>query len=275
MLFIGIRGENGMLINSLKNLTKEGLYEAIHQHKGILSKETVEYLNALMELDQSIIGSKSISEEEMALLMQLELYQDIARYNIYQKALKVAKFYEKQGIVTICPTDNFQQLKVTGKLEIGANLPFYQYECRGEVDKPNVHSINLYQFKVDPDRREKEKCFISEQLDRLYAEKEYLERLKKLGAEYYQMIMKKQNKIFNCEKKIDELKKYDSLTPKVIQMIQEQESFCKEVLENYGIGNDDLIENSKPLPRKHENDFTKRMVKTYPSITVTKNIKYI
>lgn len=264
-----------MSITPLAGLTEKQLDERLYQYRNILSESILNYMCSMISLDKSVLSSSDISKEEMELLMQLRLYQDITRYNIYQRALMVAKKYEQQGIVTIEPTDNTQELKVAGKLEIGDNPPFFQYKCVGEADKSNTHSINLYQFKIDPNKRKEEKDSIYEKLYKLYAERDHLEMFKTFGAENYQLIVKNRNQISSLEKKIKKLEKYDSLTPQDIQMLQMQESFCEEILKDYGIKNDDLLEERKPLPIGHGNRFTKRMIKTYPSITVTKNISYI
>lgn len=264
-----------MLITPLAGLTEKKLNESLYPYMDILSENMLNYMCSMIALDESVISSSAISKEQMELLMSLELYQDIIRYNIYQRALNAAKNYEQQGIVTICPTDNIQRLAVTGKLESGEDLPFFHYECRGEVDKPNDHLIDLYEFKMDSDKRKEAMDSVLEKLDDLYEEKAQLEGLKSMGAEIYQLLMKNRNKISSQENKLQELRKYDHLTSQDIQMLQMQESFCQEFLKDYSINNADLKEEKKSSLIGHGDDSTKRMVKTYPSITVTKNIKNI
>ena len=72
-----------LAIKSKEELTKE-----LKSYKGDLTKELINYLNSLINLEFSVVKNH-ISEEERKRLSDITLYREIAAYNIERMALNV------------------------------------------------------------------------------------------------------------------------------------------------------------------------------------------
>ncbi|MBR5369668.1 MAG: hypothetical protein IK137_00010 [Bacilli bacterium] len=70
--------------------TLDELKNNLKEYDGVLSKEMFEYLNSLLDLDTSVVR-KEISDEKRRALANLDIYDDIADYNIYHRSLKLLK----------------------------------------------------------------------------------------------------------------------------------------------------------------------------------------
>lgn len=66
------------------------LNDSLKKYKTILNKPIYDYLQALIALDITVF-KKSISDETRLTLSELEIYKDIAKYNIYNRTIKLIK----------------------------------------------------------------------------------------------------------------------------------------------------------------------------------------
>ena len=74
--------------NNIKN--NDELNDSLKKYKTILNKYKYDYLQALIALDITVF-KKSISDETRLTLSELEIYKDIAKYNIYNRTIKLIK----------------------------------------------------------------------------------------------------------------------------------------------------------------------------------------
>lgn len=70
--------------------TKEEMIEELKGYKAFLSSYYYDYFRSLVELQFSIFN-KNISEEEKKRLSELDIYREIAKYNIYNQAIDLVK----------------------------------------------------------------------------------------------------------------------------------------------------------------------------------------
>ena len=70
--------------------TKEEMIEELKGYKAFLSSYYYDYFRSLVELQFSIFN-KNISEEEKKRLAELDIYREIAKYNIYNQAINLVK----------------------------------------------------------------------------------------------------------------------------------------------------------------------------------------
>lgn len=72
--------------NLSKVKSKEELLEMLKRYKRILNHSMEEYLNSLIELEFSVVKDYIDIRDRMC-LAELKIYQDVAIYNIYKRAL--------------------------------------------------------------------------------------------------------------------------------------------------------------------------------------------
>ena len=67
---------------------KQVLLDKLKLYRGILTGEKLEYLESLIELETSAVRNELSLEEQQALL-DLGLYQDVVKYNIGHRTMKI------------------------------------------------------------------------------------------------------------------------------------------------------------------------------------------
>ncbi len=70
--------------NFEKSLTKKDLLKLLETYKGVLNKTMIDYLNSLINLEFSVVRNY-ISETDRKVLAELNIYKQIATYNICKR----------------------------------------------------------------------------------------------------------------------------------------------------------------------------------------------
>ena len=70
--------------------TKKELTELLKKYEGILSASMIDYLNSLIGLEFSVVRAH-ISDSDRLALSDLDIYNRIAIYNVYNRALNIFK----------------------------------------------------------------------------------------------------------------------------------------------------------------------------------------
>ncbi|MCX4364310.1 MAG: hypothetical protein OSJ70_00865 [Bacilli bacterium] len=237
-------------------ISREYLLEYLKRHKNIFSKYIYEYLECLINLDITILKNNFISEEEMQYLMQLGLVQTIAKYNIYESAYKIFQEGASTHEIVLSPRDEKREyLKVLG---VDSQDVFIIFDYKALDDAIN---INLYHLLESHPRRQKEIDHLVNCIDELYnnqtsdfytpGEKTLQERIR----EYQDM----RHNLLNREK---------ISSPKFATL----DYFNNQILSSYGFASSKIPQNV--ITEKTDDNMEERLVKKYPNITLTQNIKY-
>ncbi len=122
--------------------TKEELLELLYKYKVILKNEMIDYLNSLINLEFSIMR-KYINNSERQALSELEIYKNIAIYNIYYRAMNL--FNKEQN--KFCIDGNNQGIKglnVSAILNNGSQIELFAFNYGMEYPKDSIGDIHLY-----------------------------------------------------------------------------------------------------------------------------------
>ena len=122
--------------------TKEELLELLNKYKVILKNEMIDYLKSLINLEFSIMRNYINSSERQA-LSELEIYKNIAIYNIYNRAMNL--FNKEQN--KFCIVGNNQGIKglnVSAILNNGSQVELFAFNYGMESFKDSIGDIHLY-----------------------------------------------------------------------------------------------------------------------------------
>lgn len=142
--------------------TKSKIKQRLINHKNIFNKDIYDYLNSLLELEISAVR-ESLNENEKRVLNNFPIYQQIAIYNIYNRALKIISELDL-GIPIKKNRDELSISTSIGKLE----LPLFSFAIN---DDDLLGTIDLYKRVFDKDVNEKLLENTKEKLTILYSEK--------------------------------------------------------------------------------------------------------
>ena len=129
---------------------REELLNLLKNYKTILNKPIYDYMSALIELDVSVIKDY-ISDDERSILAELEIYNEAARYNIYNRTIKLFKQEEaKIGKVNIEDINGILSIK-----EANSNTKIFEFNhiknmFGDTVDDEKIKNIgNIFMFKTE------------------------------------------------------------------------------------------------------------------------------
>ena len=249
--------------------TPEKLNSLLHQYKDILQPSMMEYLNSLINLEFSVVKSE-INEKERNALSNLPIYDQIAIYNIYQRAISL--FKESQRNVEVEGNDeHLEGIIVYSKEKDSRRL--FEYEYIGK-NIPDCGAIRIFQYGVSRKRKEEEIERLREKLKyttmgslrpNVNAMGETLCGANSLAISNYEW------KVKNIKERIDELKKklYSSSSDdkKIVTVSRE---FTRLLLEDYGLKPEDFVSSENNPSRVEEKAFVRT-----PKLTIVRNTKYI
>lgn len=264
--------------------TKEELQELLKKHKGILNISTIDYLESLIELEFSVIRNY-ISENDRAVLSQLELYKKVATYNIYKKALNIFEKYEELKI-----SDNDEEID---SLIVYAPLgkkktKLFGFNYEGDLEN-QIGTISLFQTIQDKEKRKAEINRINKKLEKLYNERNPYPNnngsLLSFGNDLFDddldfviggpsqdWDVEHQIEKERYEKKLAKLNK-TKLTDKDKKEIEIRKKFHDLLLEDYGLTSSgfETLEEDK----KEQTELRKTLIKKMPNLVIEDNIKYM
>lgn len=265
--------------------TKEELIEHLKKYKGVLNNSIISYLYSLINLEFSVI-KEYISEDDRIVLNELEVYKNIAQYNIYNRALNI--FNDNKSKFLILGNQN----KIEGlsvDLKLGENdfkifnFDYCDYFNKDEL--PNFYKstfigcISLFETIADEKRKEDELNRIMTELEKLYSQKNpYPYEPGYFGGPRPQWEFQHSRKIYLYENMFNELDSKKGLTDDDKKEIEVTNKYNKLLLNDYGLTNDSFKEekiNNYELDRHNESGMQKKLIKKIPGITIRKKIKYI
>ncbi len=272
-------------------LSKEELKLLLESHKGILSKEIIEYLNSLIELEFSVIKD-NIDLNNREILTELSIYRYVSIYNIYNRSIKLIKA-QKLPIdinrfdkpIDVCEDSLNLSFVTRSKKRINVFEYDYNYHSPYKNKIPeyyynrNLGEITIYQTIESKERKEEEINLILEKLERLY-DKEVPIKNKILIEEYLMgcpLPIENKLEIGLLEKRFTELDSIKELTKEKRKEIEITNYVAKIILDDMGLTEDDFIEDTYDLFNfsKEFTNLEETRVKKLTNLEIKRKIKYI
>lgn len=259
--------------SEIKISTKEELKEMLKKYKDILNKSMIEYLDSLIELEFSIIKD-IINDDEKDLLSELEIYKEIANYNITKRALNL---FEDKKIDTVIKQDE-ENLCIYGNIGRDSILLFgYDYIGSENNENKDIGKISLYKTINSVEQIEKEINRINSILNALEKEKNPYKSISNVyEGPAVTWLERHDNQIKMYEDKLEKIKGKTELTEKDKEEIEITNMINKLMLEDYNLKSDDFKENQAyKRSSTEQTELYKRYVKQVPKIIIKNNIKYV
>ena len=172
---------------------KEELKSLLKKYGDTLNKPTLEYLNALIELEFSVVKD-NISSTKKENLIELELYRRIAIYNIYNRVLNLLRSHEELDIHS--NSGGYEGIYVTRKLENDSTLELFNFDY--DINRSRVGKIDFYETREKTlEERNAEINYAKGAIERISKEKsnsdkdlEDIELDRKRRIEHYEKMLK-------------------------------------------------------------------------------------
>ena len=282
---------NGSFYSKIEQVAeKEELVKLLEQYKGILSTPMIEYLNSLIELEFSIVRP-NIGEQDRHALAQLDIYRDVAIYNIYNRASKLLREINENLIIS-GNENGLEKLSAKLPLENGT-VELYEFDYSTilsltprekmpkEYRSSRIGTIHLYQTVESKEKSEKELASVLQKLNKLYDEKNpYPYQRGIAGGPRPMWEMEHRQAIRDYENKWKILEERQNLSDDDKRSIEWTNRVYECMLQDYGLTQNDFEEESiKGIPSyyalRHSNNLEKTLTKTQPGLLITKEIKYL
>lgn len=248
--------------NSIDQIEEESiLLEELERYNGIFSKEILEYLQSLTALELSALNEQKLSEDKMKLLNSIDLYRKIVVHNIFYNTCKMCQ--RKYSYLKTEKEYNKKSLHIQ-ELYNGQAYDIFDFQCH----KDNFSIIDLYETVDNTPKRKNTINLLQERIS-------YLEEKSRLFNSHISSTVLELEMI---KKEVETLEQRNSLEEDGnLYIASIQSSFLKDVLDLYGINEDDFKEKEQEpviLQPKSSTSLNKMLIKKYPHTTVVKNTKY-
>lgn len=268
--------------------TKEELLELLNGYKGILTKNILDYLKSLIELEFSVIR-EYISDSDRKALAELDLYKQVAIYNIYNGVQKLIN--QQKGEFIIYGNNKVKHLIISTRLN-DRDIKLFDFDYKElHSDGWNISSVpsgfktlkigdvSLFQTIENKELREAELDRVMKILQILYDKRNPYSSSNSViggpGATWlfeHEMEIEKYEKLFN---KLDSKKELNDEDKKEIEITNQIHDL---LLEEFGLTNESFVdENNQTFANlgKDKTNLKKTLVKKMPNLTITNNISYI
>lgn len=270
---------------------KSELKKLLNNYEGKISKQLIEYLNSLIELEFSVV-KENIKEDDRYFLSELAIYRYAAIYNIYNRSLALIKntalpfkieaknFHNNSLQIKTALKDNFDIFLFDYNYD---NNLFNKDKIKEGYNNRNIGEIKIYEALESKELREKEMYRILEELINAYDDKgpapspfgEY-------GGPRSQWFFENLDKIKYLEKEFKKLDNKTELNENEKKEIEIKSAISKILLNDMGLTENDfedveydpylLINNIYSI---ENSEIQKEKVKKLPNLTIERKIKYI
>lgn len=271
-------------------LSKEELKLLLFEsYKGILSKEMIEYLDSLIELEFSVIKDY-IALDNREILTELSIYRYASIYNIYNRTIKLIKENKLPLEINkfdkpIDVTKNSLNLSFVTKSKKRINVFEYDYNYhspyRNKIPEyyynRSLGEITIYQTLESKERKEKEINLILEKLEKLYDKDIPIRTLIEEELIGYNTPFENKVKIGLLEKRFTELDSKKDLTEEEKDEIKITNYTAKIILDDMGLKEEDFIVDKEDLfnMSKEFTNLEETKVKKLTNLEIKRKIKYI
>ena len=237
--------------------TKEEMIEELKGYKAFLSSYYYDYLRSLIELQFSIFN-KNISEEEKKRLSELDIYREIAKFNIYNQAIDLVKDEDA--------TFNGNEQKYEGLIIYVDDNRVFDFSYRAKYCDPksiegykriDVGTISLFQTLDSRSSFEEEVSKLKEKI----LEEENAKCPSNI-VDYITWKSNHEERLSNLKMQLEDLLE-DSNYQEDQKRSEASNRIRDKFMELYGISEDELI----PDSQEHESSNT-RKIKKIPGIVL-------
>lgn len=250
--------------------SQEKLNEWLKAYNGVLSTEMLDYLNSLINLEFSVVRN-IVDEKDRLLLSELKIYERIAMYNIYYRALEIFKNSNRR--VKIWDNDSqFEGVGVVSGSKNYRDIFEYNYDRDRTYEVPKCGEIKISQYTFDKEQKQQEIERLKEKLKNTH-----IGRLRPtVDAEGHELYGPNSLQYANYEAKIksiqDAIEKIENsmkLSSRDKRIIEISKEFHDLVLEDYGLTVDDfkIVESNSKI---YQTSYVKR-----PKLIIKRNIENI
>lgn len=271
-------------------LSKEELKLLLFEsYKGILSKEMIEYLDSLIELEFSVIKDY-IALDNREILTELSIYRYASIYNIYNRTIKLIKENKLPLEINkfdkpIDVTKNSLNLSFVTKSKKRINVFEYDYNYhspyRNKIPEyyynRSLGGITIYQTLESKERKEKEINLILEKLEKLYDKDIPIRTLIEEELIGYNTPFENKVKIGLLEKRFTELDSKKDLTEEEKDEIKVTNYASEIILDDMGLKEEDFTTDKEDLFNlsKEFTNLEETKVKKFTNLEIKRKIKYI
>lgn len=270
-------------------LSKEELKLLLESYKKILSKEIIEYLNSLIELEFSVIKDY-IALNNREILTELSIYRYASIYNIYNRSIKLIKEHNLPLEINrfdkpIDVTKNSLNLSFVTRSKKRINAFEYDYNYHSPYKNKipeyyynrNLGEITIYQTLESKARKEKEINLILEKLEKLYDKDIPIRTLIEEELIGYNTPFENKVKIGLLEKRFNELDCKKELTTEDREEIKITNYTAKIILDDMGLKEEDFTTDKEDLfnMSKEFTNLEETKVKKFTNLEIKRKIKYI
>ena len=290
-----------------KPLTKKDLLKELEGYKGILNKTMIDYLTSLVNLEFSVVRNY-ISETDRTALAELDIYKQIATFNICKR---ISKLFANQKDKYKVSSDNSNglmdvHLEVYGKLETGNTdvFSFFRHEDFSKLlegyTSLNIGTISLYQTLENKELRKAELEELKQKLESLKSDKnlyrshertsDWVRHGKGFSQSELRYLEAKHrriggNRVFEsdrdtreCERKIKELSERIELTDEQKKLIELTAISHELILEEFGLKMEDFEEYNEfkfSVLNEDKPNMSRKLIKEMPNLLIEDNITYL
>ena len=229
-------------------MEKDNLKQELLSYKDVVTSDIINYLNALIDLDISVISSRYIDEEKRKALSKLEIYEKIKLYNIFYKTTDTLKKNSIGYFSDIKDYDKFKIYAISNNqslLVFSANLSL----VKGYID--------LYEQAYNMNIRKKA-------LEKVVNDLKELKKYNCNNKNYYE--------IKKLEKLMDELEEPHYLSYMDYNNIELSTKVFQLLLDDYNLSYKDFNEEVKTVKDKY---MSRTLVLKKDDINIYRNIKYL
>ncbi len=271
-------------------LSKEELKLLLFEsYKGILSKEMIEYLDSLIELEFSVIKDY-IALDNREILTELSIYRYASIYNIYNRTIKLIKENKLPLEINkfdkpIDVTKNSLNLSFVTKSKKRINVFEYDYNYhspyRNKIPEyyynRSLGGITIYQTLESKERIKKEINLILGRLEKLYDKDIPIRTLIEEELIGYNTPFENKVKIGLLEKRFTELDSKKDLTEEEKDEIKVTNYASEIILDDMGLKEEDFTTDKEDLfnMSKEFTNLEETKVKKFTNLEIKRKIKYI
>jgi len=231
---------------NLRIATTEEILNILASYNKLFSKEILDYINALVYLEISVLEKGYLSDKSIEALTGLEPFRKIAIYNIFKRLILLM---EKEGIKVHDKNNCF------GGIHLRLNTNYFSNILHFSFTTNQYSTIILNETSIDENVRNKR-----------------LEWLKLQEKEYNPFSLETKIHINSIKREINELEKRLEKDDTTRLVMEYQEKLKNAFLKENGIENDELKE--EVIDLGDEPRMVKDLVKKYPHTKVIREIRY-
>lgn len=238
---------------NIRIATSEEILSILSSYDKIFSKEILDYINALVYLEISILEKGYLSDKSIEALTGLEPFRKIAIYNIFKRLILLM---EKEGIKVQDKNNCF------GGIHLRLNTNYFSNILNFSFTTNQYSTIILNETIIDESVRNKRLEWL-----RLQQERE------KKREEYSLLSLTPRLHINSIEREIEELEGRGEIDDNTRSVMEFQNKLGEAFLKDNGLKKEEFIEDVIEY-KDIEPRMIKDLVKKYPHTKVVREIRY-